>query len=321
MSEIKIQEHICGCLDDVSPIRTYDYMTAVKNNVAIEDNFPSSFVLNNEEMGLEVKDQGTVGACVACGLATVMEAYYKEIMSEGWNYGYLRDSDSDGYGMSVIKALQYAKEKGGLPKTYLDILKEMPGMKTIVNDLSEFNDIAKKYTISNWVSINTAIRKNKDLQIKDALTKYRIPLLCVCPRGVFSSKEAHCLTLVGWDDKEDVYILKNSWGNTNNKQGLVRQSKKDIGEVFLIFADPIDLPFTDVSKDDWFYESVKDCYMSGIMNGKTIDSFDPNAPMTRAEIATVMSRIMKKIDDRIIGLKDLIEWEAKTKKLDQMKTL
>lgn len=318
---LNTQDFKTGLIEEITPIRTYEYIPAVKNNVEITDNFPSSFILNDEEMGVSVKNQGSVGACVGCALAIIMEAYYKEEMSEGWNYGYLRDNDSESYGMLLNKALKHAKEKGGLPKKYFDLLVEMPGIKQIVDDLTEFTDIAKKYTISNWVDLTVGGSAKKDLAIKDALTTYRVPLLCVCPKGVFSPSESHCLTLVGWDDEKDIYILKNSWGTNNNKQGTVRIAKNKVKNVYLVFADPIELPFKDVSKNDWFYDSVKECYLSGLMNGKSSDSFEPNAPMTRAEIATVMSRLMKKIDDRIVGIKDLIEWKASLKKLDKSKEI
>lgn len=308
-----------GCLENIRPIREYEYMSAIRHNVEIKDNFPSYFILDDSEMGKEVKQQGSVGACVGCALATIMEAYYNETMSEGWNYGYLRNEDSWGYGMVIDSALKHAREKGGLPKKYVNILKEMPGMKELVNDLSEFKDIAKKYTISNWVTFNTAVSKNKDLQIKDALTTYRVPLLCHCPRGVFSSTDGHCLTLVGWDDDKDVYILKNSWGTNNNKQGTVKIAKKNVEVVYMVFAEPIELPFKDVKETDWFYDSIKECYMSGLMNGKSEDIFDPTAPITRAEVAAVLSRIMKKIDDRTMGIKDLIEWEASLGQLEKSK--
>jgi len=51
------------------------------------------------------------------------------------------------------------------------------------------------------------------------------------------------------------------------------------------------LPFTDVAGDAWYYDAVCDVYDSGLMKGKTDTTFDPTAPMSRAEFVTVLSRI------------------------------
>ena len=47
--------------------------------------------------------------------------------------------------------------------------------------------------------------------------------------------------------------------------------------------------------------------MSDIMNGRTETTFNPNEPMTRAEIATVISRLMKKIDERFENFNKILE--------------
>lgn len=49
-----------------------------------------------------------------------------------------------------------------------------------------------------------------------------------------------------------------------------------------------DLPFTDVKADDWFYEYIKEAYEEGIMQGKSSDTFDPEAQTTRAEFVKVL---------------------------------
>ena len=51
------------------------------------------------------------------------------------------------------------------------------------------------------------------------------------------------------------------------------------------------LPFTDVQKNTWYYNAVSEVYAAGLMKGKTDTSFDPKAPMSRAEFVTVLSRL------------------------------
>ena len=55
--------------------------------------------------------------------------------------------------------------------------------------------------------------------------------------------------------------------------------------------DIIEPVFEDVSPDDWFYEYVMYCYENGIMNGTTETTFEPNATLSRAMLATVLYRM------------------------------
>ena len=67
------------------------------------------------------------------------------------------------------------------------------------------------------------------------------------------------------------------------------------------------VPFKDVKESDWFYKSVKNMYFSGMMNGTSERTFEPNKPMTRAEVATMFDRFAKYIDERFDLLDRLLE--------------
>ena len=69
----------------------------------------------------------------------------------------------------------------------------------------------------------------------------------------------------------------------------------------------ITLPFNDVKESDWFYKSVKNMVFSGMMNGTSSDTFEPEKPMTRAEVATMFDRLMKNIDERFDILDRLLK--------------
>ena len=56
-------------------------------------------------------------------------------------------------------------------------------------------------------------------------------------------------------------------------------------------ASDKDLPFLDVSKNDWFYQDVKKAYEAGIMNGASGNRFEPNAATTRGMIVTILYRL------------------------------
>ena len=51
------------------------------------------------------------------------------------------------------------------------------------------------------------------------------------------------------------------------------------------------LPFTDVSTRDWFYDDVKFVSEKGIMNGTSRNTFGPNLAITRGMIVTILYRM------------------------------
>ena len=57
-----------------------------------------------------------------------------------------------------------------------------------------------------------------------------------------------------------------------------------------------DLPFSDVSANDWFYSAVKTAYDSKIMQGTSDDRFSPKKNMSRVEIVTVFYRLAGSTD-------------------------
>lgn len=52
-----------------------------------------------------------------------------------------------------------------------------------------------------------------------------------------------------------------------------------------------DMPFVDVHTYDWFYKDVSFVYDEGLMTGTDDDKFEPNIPMTRAMIVSVLHRL------------------------------
>ena len=50
----------------------------------------------------------------------------------------------------------------------------------------------------------------------------------------------------------------------------------------------VELPFTDVNKNDWFYEKVSYAYTHKLMSGTSETTFEPNANMTRAMMVQIL---------------------------------
>ena len=53
----------------------------------------------------------------------------------------------------------------------------------------------------------------------------------------------------------------------------------------------IDLPFSDVSDSDWFYDPVVWIYKEGLMTGTSATTFEPNTSTTRAMIVAMLARL------------------------------
>jgi surface protein len=65
--------------------------------------------------------------------------------------------------------------------------------------------------------------------------------------------------------------------------------------------------FTDVSSSDWFYNDVLIAMNEGYITGYSDNTFRPNEPITREEIAVIISRIKNLRATKIVNFKDLNE--------------
>ena len=305
-----------GVINSVSPIRDYEY-SAISGST--EKNFPIEYTV--KYTGAEIKDQGNYPFCVACALATVLEAWIQKIygeniiISETFNFGALRKDALAINGMIHSEALKMQTEIGSVAKDIFDVVLGMPEIYNEIQKISGLFEEAKKWRFANYVKLNngdTKTGRQKDLEIKDALTKYDVPLFAISPHHFGGS---HAIAIIGWDDNSDSYIIKNSWGESYGDKGNAKIPKSEIREVYLLLYEPIKLPFTDVKEDDWFYDYVKQAYLSGIINGKTETTFEPNMNITRAEAAAMISRLENKIDKAIEMMNDVLRMEIKYDKI------
>jgi hypothetical protein len=97
--------------------------------------------------------------------------------------------------------------------------------------------------------------------------------------------------LTGWDDEQNAYEFQNSWGKGFGVDGIAYIPKDEIDDVCAILVEPIKLPFEDVPEDAWYHKHVKNMYMSGLVNGTSATTFEPDKPITRAEICAILDRL------------------------------
>ena len=62
-------------------------------------------------------------------------------------------------------------------------------------------------------------------------------------------------------------------------------------EVTFLQGEATDLPFSDVTESDWFYDAVTYAYENGLMDGVGTGLFAPNSETTRAQLVTILYRL------------------------------
>ena len=281
-----------GAIKEIIPhTRDYEYERVCG---ASGTSFPEEFEIPRTNTGSD-KDQGTVGACVAEVIAQISEELWKrqlgeqEEHSEGYIYAKFRSEGSRGYGLIPAIAMKAWMDVGTLPKKYYDKLYEMPDMRNIIDKFPEFDQIANKYRSTGFV------RLYKDNEIKDALSKNLYGLVGIS-HEYFG--ESHAIEITGWNDKKDCYKFKNSWGIDYRDKGYGELPKAEVDAVYLPILEDIKLPFVDVPEDAWYFKYVKNMYFNGYMQGTSDTTFKPEKFMTRAEVATLIYRVLEAMDDR-----------------------
>ena len=59
-------------------------------------------------------------------------------------------------------------------------------------------------------------------------------------------------------------------------------------------ASSAELPFADVAADAWYAEAVRWAYAAGVINGVSTTAFDPESPVTREQMVTMLVRYAEK---------------------------
>jgi hypothetical protein len=104
---------------------------------------------------------------------------------------------------------------------------------------------------------------------------------------------------------DKAYNQKVIWKSSNNDvatvyNGRVTANKVGSADITVISLDgyfkavchiEVQFPFSDVSKDAWYYDVAKDCYNLDLITGTSSTSFSPMQTMTRAMVVTILWRM------------------------------
>ena len=206
-----------GALPETVDLRDYRLKAS-----AVQGEFPESFELKP----CSVKNQGSVGSCVAHALAEVVE-YHNKVQnnsnkkaSVGFIYGNRRNSKSKTAGMYVREALANMVDYGDAYYTDFPENKEVPDILDLFeNRFESLKDSAYPHRFSTY------IRLTSDDEIKYALMNYGPVVfamnwysdLKVDIHGIVQTDQdmskyrgGHCMMIYGWN--KNGWKIQNSWG-------------------------------------------------------------------------------------------------------------
>lgn len=289
MKSIETSNH-CGLNLEPESLKLYDAEVILG---AASGTYPEEFQL---ERYATVLNQLNTSGCFAHVLATIAEYYWHKRFSPGWVYGEFRLPTQKNQGMYASSGLDAFKSIGQVPLSEFPYMMEMRDIRELTQKYPELKNIAEKCCITGYAKLGGG-KDKRDLAIKDFLLRYPYPLVGTS-RDYFY--EPHAIAIDGWNDRADCYKFQNSWGEEWGDNGYGEIPKDELSEVYAVFFEPIELPFKDVPQDHWAYKYIKGMYFNGLINGTSADTFEPDKPITRAEVAAIMCRLCEMLDEREI---------------------
>ena len=106
-----------------------------------------------------------------------------------------------------------------------------------------------------------------------------------------------------WAEANIKQAMQNGWIDTTNtfrpNDSITRAEFVKIVNRKFNFTEVEEIEFTDVDKNAWYYEEVKKAVRAGYIKGNGDNTFAPNNPIKREEVAVIITSIMNNKQDNL----------------------
>lgn len=201
-------------------------------------------------------------------------------------------------GDNVINVVYSAKENGsgGGTTTRYTLTYETNGGSKIDSERYTSGSTAKltkvpvreNYTFTGWYEDEGLTKKITEIKMNSNKTVYAGWEATEVP-GMLNGND-HFAYVIGYPDGN----VKPMGNITRAEVATIffRLLKDDVRDGNLTTTNV----FNDVNEGNWFNTAISTMAKLGIVNGRTADTFAPNAPITRAEFAAICARFDTSID-------------------------
>jgi len=215
------------------------YLTATPNNVPDSERIqpdlskPQALDIDWRTKGVvtTIKDQGQCGSCWAFSAVDAIESYgvlngnYSLVKLSAQQVNACDKVDDGCNGGNTESAYEYVHKAGGI-ETATDYPYTSGGGRT---GICKFEASKVAYKITGYKSIKKG-EENVHAGMADgplsvcvaaeAFQTYNKGILKVCPGGI-----DHCVQAVGYDDSENYWLVRNSWGKSWGEEGYIRMEQ------------------------------------------------------------------------------------------------
>lgn len=199
--------------------------------------------------------------------------------------------------LASIPVMEFSASVGGQP------VKSFAKPIDVTFDVSSID--TSKYSEANLENLTVYVLNEKSLTWEAVGGKYDpVTQTVTAPRGHFSKYTvmlgAAAYTDVPanhWAVKEINYLLNkgilDEGGVFAPSDKITRQQfAAMISRAYGLNGDGLVLPFKDIKTTNPYADEIAAAYAAGIINGKSPSAFDPEATITREEIATMLARAL-----------------------------
>ncbi len=188
-------------------------------------------------------------------------------------------------GSSVAKVMLSFEENGGSE------VNDTPKVKNTTVDLSKYITSRSGYSFDGWHTDNELKSRVTSVKMESDITLY-----AKWVKGDNGYKPNPNYKPDIFTTEHIAYIIGRDGGYIAPNDNLTRA---EAATMFYRLIDPVVLEegkattnsFNDVNEGDWFNTAISTLANLEVLNGRTANTFEPNATITRAEFMTIVARL------------------------------